>query len=504
HDSGPGNMLVLLGMGGSSLAPSVLFRAFGKQDGFPSLMVLDSTDPTRIRTVENAIDISKTLFLVSSKSGTTIETLSFFKYFWQQTGAKGAQFIAITDPNTPLALLASEKKFRDLFLNPADIGGRYSALSYFGMLPAALMGLDLDKLWDNARLMIDASHENILGLYHPGISLGALIGALSHEGRDKLTIYTSQSLVAFGDWVEQLIAESLGKERKGVIPVVNDKIGSPGEYVTDRLFVYLRVDDDPDIDEVDTAVRALREAGHPRATLRVPDKYAIAGEFFRWEFATAIAGYIMGLNPFDEPNVSEAKDITKEKLQFFADYGHLPPQNPVISGENTQLFSDETTMTPLLELCRAHGYNPHSRKEVLAAQFAGTHARDYFAFLCYFTPDDETDSAMQAIQQRLRKVTKRAVTIAYGPRYLHSTGQLHKGGADNGIFFLITTKNAPDIDIPSAAYSFGTLFTAQAAADMEALQKHQRRVIRLHIEDNLVAGLQKIMDAIKFVEDRRF
>jgi transaldolase / glucose-6-phosphate isomerase len=496
--------IVLLGMGGSSLAPEVLFRTFGRQEGFPALIVLDSTDPARIREVENSIDINKTLFIVSSKSGTTTETLSFYKYFWQQTGQKGEQFIAITDPDTPLAQLAQDNKFRDSFINPADIGGRYSALSYFGMVPAALIGLDLDRLWDNARLMITASHENIPGLYHPGISLGALIGALSLEGRDKLTIYATQSLSAFGDWSEQLVAESLGKERKGVIPVVSGKIGNPAEYVTDRLFVYLRVDDDTDVETMDAAVRALREAGHPRATLRVPDKYAIAGEFFRWEFATAIAGYVMEVNPFDEPNVAEAKEATKEKLEYFRENGHLPYQNPIISGEHTQLFTDETTVAPLRELCRAHGYDPNSRKEVLAAQFAGTHASDYFAFLCYFTPDAEARAKMEEVQQRLRNVTKRAVTVGYGPRYLHSTGQLHKGGANNGIFFLMTTKDADDIAIPGEPYSFGTLFKAQAAGDMDVLQRHYRRVIRLHIDDDLIAGLNKILDAIKFVEDRRF
>jgi transaldolase/glucose-6-phosphate isomerase len=496
--------VVLLGMGGSSLAPEVLFRTLGKQEGFPALIILDSTDPARIREVETAIDISKTLFIVSSKSGTTLETLAFFKYFWQQTGKKGSQFIAITDPDTPLAVLAEQHQFRDCFINPADIGGRYSALSYFGMLPAALIGLDLDKLWDNAKLMIEASHENIPGMYHPGISLGVLIGALCQEGRDKLTIYASQSLTAFGDWAEQLIAESLGKERKSVVPVANDKIGTPIEYVSDRLFVYLRVDDDADIDEMDAAVRALREAGHPRVTLRVPDKYAIAGEFFRWEFATAVAGYVLELNPFDEPNVAEAKEATQEKLAYYKEHKHLPHQNPIISGEHAQLFSDETTIAPLRELCRAHGYDPHSRTEVLAAQFAGTHAHDYFAFLCYFTPNPEALAVMHEIQQRLRNVTKRAVTIGYGPRYLHSTGQLHKGGANNGIFFQITAKNADDIAIPDEDYSFATLFNAQAAGDLEALQKHQRRVLRLHIDNDLITGLQKIIDAIKFVEDRRF
>ena len=500
----PFDHVVLLGMGGSSLAPEVLYRAFGKQDGFPELIVLDSTDPARIRVVENMIDIDNTLFVVASKSGTTLETISLYQYFWQQTDAKSHQFLAITDAETPLANLAQENQFRDLFINPTDIGGRYSALSYFGMVPAAIIGLDLDRLWDNARLMINASHENIPGMFHPGISLGAIIGAIAKEGRDKLTIYTTQSLSAFGDWAEQLIAESLGKDGKGVVPVVSGKIGNPAEYVTDRLFVYLRVDDDPDAETMDASVRALREAGHPRVTLRVPDKYAIAGEFFRWAYATAIAAYVLEVNPFDEPNVSEAKAATNEKLAYYQEHKHLPAQEPIISGEHTQLFSDETTVAPLRELCRAHGYDPNSRMEVLAAQFAGTHAGDYFAFLCYFTPDEAIAARMRNILEYIRKITKRAVTLGYGPRYLHSTGQLHKGGTNNGIYFLITTKDTPDVEIPGMDYGFSTLFNAQALGDMETLQKHKRRVIRLHIDDDLHMGLQKLFDAIKFVEDRRF
>ena len=496
--------VVLLGMGGSSLAPEVLYRTFGQQEGFPELLVLDSTDPARIQKIEECVDLEKTLFLVSSKSGTTVETLSFFQYFWQKTGEKGDQFIAITDPATRLAQWANDRKFRDCYENPPDIGGRYSALSYFGMVPAALIGLDLDRLWENARLMIDASHENIPGQFHPGISLGALIGALSGQGRDKITIYATNSLEAFGDWAEQLLAESLGKEGKGVIPVVGGTIGSPAEYVTDRLFVYLRVDDDADADGMDAAVAALRKAGHPRVTLRVPDRYAIAGEFFRWEFATAIAGYIMELNPFDEPNVSEAKDATNQKLAYFAQHGHLPYQTPIISTTNMKFYSDETTVEPLREMCRSHGYDPNSTIEVLAAQLAGTHAGDYFAFLCYCTPNKECETLMREIKQRIRHVTKRAVTLGYGPRYLHSTGQLHKGGANNGIFFQITTQSTQDLAIPGESYSFGTLYEAQAAGDLETLQQHQRRVIRLHILGDFHTGLQKILDAIKFVEDRRF
>lgn len=497
--------IVLMGMGGSSLAPEVLFKTFGRQEGFPDFIVLDSTDPARIRQIEARIDISKTLFLVASKSGGTIETLAFYRYFWQQTGENSEQFIAITDPDSQLAKIAEDKHFRDCFLNPPDIGGRYSALSYFGMLPAALMGLDLERLWDSARHMMTASHEAIPAQFHPGISLGVLIGVLAMQGRDKLSIYSTESLRAFGDWAEQLVAESLGKSGRGAVPIVNGKIRQPSSYVSDRLFVYLRVDDDADIDEISPKVRALRKAGHPRATLRVRDKYGIAGEFFRWEFATAIAGHIMKLNPFDEPNVSEVKEATNQKLAYFKEHGTLPEAEAVISGGRTQLYIDETTIAPLREMCYSHGYAPDSRKEVLAAQMAGTHAGDYFALLCYFTPGEEEAAMLAEIRKRLREATKRAVTLGFGPRYLHSTGQLHKGGANNGIFFQLThTPTVEDIAIPEQDYSFQTLFEAQAAGDLETLQKHNRRVIRLHIEDELMSGLKKILNAIKFVEERRF
>ena len=267
-------------MGGSSLAPEVFYLTFGSAEGYPKLIVLDSTDPDQVQAVEDEIDLSKTLFIVSSKSGGTVETLSFYKHFYEQTGSNGKQFIAITDPDSQLETLAHDNNFRDVFLNPADIGGRYSALSYFGMVPAALIGIDLDRLWDSSDTMMAASEDNIPASSHPGLTLGAVMGALAKEGRDKVSLYTSQSISSFGNWVEQLIAESVGKEGKGILPVVGATVGHPHDYVTDRLFVYLRVDDDEDVDKMDAGIRALREAGHPRITLRLPDKYAIAGEYF--------------------------------------------------------------------------------------------------------------------------------------------------------------------------------------------------------------------------------
>ena len=495
--------LVLLGMGGSSLAPEVLAETFGQQDGFPELTVLDSTDPARIRSVEASIELEKTLFVVASKSGGTIETLALDHYFWEQTGGAGEQFIIITDPGSPLEHIAQKAGVRDIFINPPDIGGRYSALSYFGMVPAALLGLDLAGLWDSADTMLQANSASIPSVHHPGLLLGATIGTLAKQGRDKVSLYTTESLTAFGSWAEQLLAESLGKEGRGALPVVGATIGRPHDYVSDRLFIYLRVDDDHDAIPTDTAIRALREAAHPRVTIRIPDRLAIAGEFVRWEYATAIAGMILELNPFDEPNVAEAKAATQSLLDIYQQKGALPAARPLMTRDSVDLYASPAALDPLRELCHQHGYDGSDVIQVIAAQLAGTQAGDYFAFLIYFTPDAEEERLIESIRRRLRHVTKRAVTIGYGPRYLHSTGQYHKGGGGNGVFWQLTAEPAPDLDIPGFSYSFGTLFAAQAAGDLQALQAHQRRAIRLQLRGDRRPGLEMLLTAIDFVEARR-
>jgi len=310
-------------------------------------------------------------------------------------------------------------------------------------------------------------------------------------------------LTSFGNWAEQLLAESLGKEGLGALPVVGATIGMPHDYVSDRLFVYLRVDNDPDVAENDAAIRALRAAGHPRVTIRVPEKNGIAGEFVRWEYATAVAGSLLGVNPFDEPNVTEAKEATKALLHVYKDTGRLPSDEPIMRREGLQIYADEATLEPLRELCQQHGYDGGDLVQVIAAQMAGTHAGDYFAFLVYFSPDSGEKRLIHHIQRRLRHVTKRAVTIGYGPRYLHSTGQYHKGGGDNGVFWQLTADPAPDLAIPGFDFSFGTLFSAQAAGDLQALHHHGRRAIRLHLTGDRSLGLGKLLTAIDFVESRR-
>ncbi|MDX1993534.1 MAG: bifunctional transaldolase/phosoglucose isomerase [bacterium] len=494
--------VVLLGMGGSSLAPEVLYQTFGQQEGFPALLMLDSTHPAQIKAIEDQIDPQKSLFIVASKSGGTVETASFQKYFYEKAGNDGSRFIAITDPGSQLEQTAKELHFRDTFLNPEDIGGRYSALSYFGMVPAALIGLDLDRFWNNALEMIRASADGIAAESHPGLVVGAVLGALAKQGRDKVAIFSSAGISTFGNWVEQLIAESTGKEGTGILPVVGATVGRPHDYSSDRLFVYLKLDGDPANAELSEGIKALREAGHPRVTLDLPDKYALAGEFFRWEYATAVAGKLLGINPFDEPNVTESKQNTTRLLDRFLIDGKLPQVEPIIAGENVQLYAGEGTMTPLRELCQAHGYDANSRTELLAAQITCAREGDYFAVLAYLPYAPEIADKLEEIRRRLRHVTRRAVTLGYGPRYLHSTGQLHKGGANNGIFFQITADIAQDLPIPRDPYSFGTLMQAQAAGDLEALQTHGRRAFRLHISGDLMAGLEKLLAAIKFVEDR--
>jgi transaldolase/glucose-6-phosphate isomerase len=495
--------VVLLGMGGSSLAPEVLSLTFGSAAGFPKLLMLDSTLPERVLEIERAVNLKRTLFIVASKSGSTIETKMFYEYFYDKTGKNGAQFIAITDPGSELAATATAAGFRDVFLNPEDIGGRYSALSYFGLVPAALIGLDLDALWESATAMVTASSDKIVAEQHPGAHLGAIIGALAQAGRDKLSLFTSPSIGSFGNWVEQLVAESTGKEGVGVVPVVGATAGMPHDYASDRLFVYLKVEDDPNNAELDERIKALREAGHPRVTLMVKDRYALGGEFFRWEYATAIAGKILGINPFDEPNVTESKENTGRLLKHYVEHGALPAQSPILTGAGVGLYAAETTLNPLRELCAQHGYNNGDVVQVLGAQIAGTMAGDYFALLAYLPPSEAVEEKLQLIRRRLRHVTLRAVTIGYGPRYLHSTGQLHKGGANNGVFFQFTHDDAEDAPIPGAPYSFKVLKDAQAAGDLEALNTHKRRALRVHLGRDVLGGLDVVLSAIDFVENRR-
>lgn len=495
--------VVLLGMGGSSLAPDVFSQTFGSAEGYPELRVLDSTNPDQIHALEASINLPRTLFIVSSKSGGTIETQAFYNYFYAKTGNRGEQFIAITDPGTVLAEEAKAKQFKDIFENPADIGGRYSALSYFGLVPAALIGVDLDQLWASAIDMMKACSPAIASQQNPGTYLGALMGAMALKGRDKVCIFTSPSIASFGNWVEQLVAESTGKDGKGIVPVVGASVGMPHDYASDRLFIYIKVQNDPGNAELDPQIRALREAGHPRLTLLVKDIYALGGEFFRWEYATAIAGKLLGVNPFDEPNVTESKQNTSRLLESFKENGRLPNVTPIAEKNGLKLFADKHSSGILGELAAQHNFDKTDMVHLLAAHLAGTMAGDYYALLAYLPTTPETDEALGEVRRRLRHVTKRAVTVGYGPRYLHSTGQLHKGGANTGVFLLLTADVNADADIPGMLFTFGVLSAAQAAGDFEALDAHKCRAIRLHLGKDITSGLAVLSQAIDLIETRR-
>ena len=494
--------VVLLGMGGSSLAPEVLYKTFGPQPGFPRLFVLDSTDPTYIQFIEQSVDLPHTLFVVASKSGGTIETDSLFRYFYEKTGGNGAQFLAITDPNTALEAEAQAKAFGHVFLNPPDIGGRYSALSYFGMVPAALMGLNLNRLFASADRMMKACGAKIAGKDHPGVTLGAMMAVIGQKGQDKLTIQTSPSISALGAWIEQLVAESTGKEGRGLLPVVGATVGRPHDFATDRLFVYLRVEGDQNGD-TDSRLTALKGAGQPVITLHLEDAWQVAGEFFRWEFATAVAGRVMGINPFDEPNVTESKRNTSRLLEHYAAHGSLPSLEPWRTENGIALFANDENRRLITEQCAHHGLDAQSIEHLLAALVNGTAAGDYIALLAYVPMLDEHQASLEEIRRRLRHVTRRAVTLGYGPRYLHSTGQLHKGGANNGVFLQITWDDPVELPIPGQPYPFGVLFDAQADGDLEALQAKSRRVVRLHAGPDVGAALKLLAQAVELAGSRR-
>ncbi len=454
---------VLMGMGGSSLAPEVFRQTFGASSGALDVHVLDTTDPAAIIALEKAIDIRKTVFIVASKSGTTLETLSHYRHFWQQAGQKGGQFIAITDPGTPLAEEATRRGFRRSFLNPPDIGGRYSALSYFGLVPAALGGVDLSGLLDRAATMTQACSPSVPIGENPGAWLGAVFAEASKVGRDKITVVAPSSLQSFGVWAEQLIAESTGKEGKGLVPVADEALGAPEVYGDDRLFVRLAL---PGDDDEPSALAALSKAGHPVVTLKLSDPLAIGAEFFRWEYAIAVAGAILGINVFDQPNVQEAKDLTRKVLSE----GNPPTVGEGIRWAGQQGATLEAAIQTLLGQVRAG---------------------DYVALLAFIAPSAEHDRALNAIRLAIRDKYRVATTVGYGPRYLHSTGQLHKGGPNTGVFLQLVGDDPVDLPIPGETFSFGVLKQAQALGDFQALRNHGRRVLRIQARD-VAQGLVKI------------
>ncbi|HEY3027681.1 MAG TPA: hypothetical protein VGJ55_16150 [Pyrinomonadaceae bacterium] len=492
--------VMLFGMGGSSLCPEVFRRTFGRREGFPELLVLDTTDPDTIADLGSRADPDGTLFVVSSKSGTTIEPLSFYQYFHEAVRAvvstetfptnPGANFIAITDPGTLMERIATEAYFRRVFLNPPDIGGRYSALSYFGTVPAALMGLDVREMLSRAVAAMDACSTSVTIRDNQGLRLGCVLGAMARAGRDKLTLVTGAEISSLGLWIEQLIAESTGKEGRGIIPIAGELLGPPENYGNDRVFVAMHAGE---LDhETDIKLQALESAGHPVVRRALSAPLDLAAEFFIWEFATAVAGALLAINPFDQPNVQESKDNTNRLLDEFKSKGSLPEQHLVAAADGLKVYG----APPAADSASPAGPVPPP-DAVIRDHFARAKPGDYIALLAYIQETEVHDRLLQAMRTRLGSRFHVATTTGYGPRFLHSTGQLHKGGPDSGLFVQLTCDAKTDLAIPGEPYTFGVLRQAQALGDFSSLQSKGRRAIRIHLGRDVVAGLKNLLEIVE-------
>ena len=490
---------LLMGMGGSSLAPDVFQKIFGAKEGYLNLTVLDSTDPGAVLTVAKKLNPATTVYIASTKSGGTVETLSFLKYFYNLTLEKvgtenvGRHFIAITDPGSNLENMAKELHFRHTFLNDPNIGGRYSVLSYFGLVPAGVQGIDLHELLENAAEMAcncEAANCPVAG-NNTGAQLGVVLGNMVLQGRDKLTLILSPGIAPFGAWVEQLIAESTGKEGTGILPVVGEKVLNPDEYAADRLFVYLRLGDDHTFE---AHVNALVKAGFPLVQIDLKDRYALGGEFFRWEMATVIAGHLLKINPFDQPNVEAAKDLARKMVAAYHKEGALPKLKPSLQTGDIMVYGAEkaTSLQEAIDgfLCEADLGDEHGK------------GRSYVALQAFVQPTKETDTSLEKLRGIIQKKYRLATTVGYGPRFLHSTGQLHKGDGGKGLFIQITTDVTQDAPIPDKAgetdssMTFAVLIAAQALGDRQALLDAHRRVIRFKFAGSPAQGLDKLAEAL--------
>jgi len=488
---------LLLGMGGSSLCPEVLRKSFGIIDSHPDLHVLDSTDSQQIRSRERTIDIPKTLFFVSSKSGTTLEPNIFKQYFFQRANEvvgetdAGSHFVAITDPGSKLRQEAEHDRFRKIFLGDPSIGGRYSALSDFGMAPAAAMGIDVAKFLGSADEMVRACGADVAPKNNPGVILGAILGTAHNQGRDKITIITSPGIYDLGAWLEQLIAESTGKNGKGLIPVDSESIGAPEVYGDDRLFVYLRLESAPDAAE-DAAIADLQQSGQPMVIISVADVYDLGQEFFRWEFATAVAGSIIGINPFDQPDVEASKLATKKLTEEYERTGSLPKEVPFFEADGIKLFADEKNLNDLNLFA-----GKSSLLGYLKAHLDRLKPSGYFALLAYIQMNDEYEELLQIARHAVRDQKRVATCLGFGPRFLHSTGQAYKGGPNTGVFLQVTCDDESDLPVPNQKYTFGLVKAAQARGDFEVLAEHGRRVLRVHLGADVTKGLRTLEDIIR-------
>ncbi len=479
------NHVVLLGMGGSSLAPEVFFRTYGSKEGYPTLSILDSTHPSSVKEVFDKYDLSKTCFIVASKSGGTIETMSFFYTFYDAvkkiSDEPGKHFISITDPASGLEKLSKENNFRKIFSTPSEVGGRFSALTFFGLLPQALIGMDLTSFLNNAKEITDSCKPNVSVNENPGMYLGALIAELAKEGKDKLTFFASPSVSSFPVWVEQLIAESTGKEDIGILPVADEEFISVSNYNQDRVFVFLRLDGDNN-SSIDKIKEELSLAGFPVIIVNMTNKYNLAKEFYRWEMATAIAGAAFKINPFDQPNVQLAKTMAMESLNAYKQTGKLPEDKEKLTEGSLSIFADETEST----------------LKAFVSKFLGNiKSGDFIAINAFIPMNSITENLLQEIRTKLNKQYKAATVLGFGPRFLHSTGQFHKGGTNSGYFIEITSSIPEDFEVAGQGYSFGVLVTAQALGDLKALQNKQRRVIRINLNSSIEEGLKELLENLK-------
>lgn len=489
---------LLLGMGGSSLCAEVMKMTFGKSKGYPELHVLDSTDPAQIKAVEGKVNLATTLFIVSSKSGGTLEPNIFKQYFFNRVqrliGPKetAQRFIAITDRGSGLQQAAEADGFRHLYFGLASIGGRYSALSNFGMVPAAVMGVDVVQILERAEEMVEACSSYVPVEENPGLVLGTILGVLANHGRDKVTIVVSPGLAALGAWLEQLLAESTGKAGKGIIPVDGEAVGTPDVYGDDRVFVYIRLQSGPEQSQ-DAAVEGLERAGQPVVRISVADRYDLGQEFFRWEFATAVAGSIMGLNPFNQPDVEASKVATKHITDEYERAGALPVESPALEEEGVRLYADPSYVDIL---AAGMGKSP-SLRNYLTAHLNQLAAGDYFALLAYIEMNAAHEARLQCIRHIVRAQTRVATCLGFGPRFLHSTGQAYKGGPNSGVFLQITCEDAADLPVPGQRYTFGVVKAAQARGDFHVLAERGRRVLRVHLGSDVTAGLATLKAAVE-------
>jgi transaldolase / glucose-6-phosphate isomerase len=486
---------LLLGMGGSSLCPEVWKETFGALAGHPELVVLDSTDPAQVQAAEDGVDLARTLFVVASKSGSTLEPNIFKAHFFEKArgvlgpGA-GRHFIAITDPGSHLEKEAQADGFRQIFAGVKTIGGRYSALSHFGMVPAAIMGLDTERLLDEADRMLHACNPGVPAAENPGLVLGTILGVLANRGIDKLTIVTSPGLYDLGAWLEQLVAESTGKEGKGIIPVDREHLAAPGAYGEDRLFAYLRLDDAPDAAQ-DAGVDALEKAGRPVVRINVATRYDLAEEFVRWEIATAIAGSVMKINPFNQPDVEASKVATRAITTEYEKTGKLPSEAPFFEEGGIRLFADARNEKALT----AGG--DRSLTGILKSHLGRLGRGDYFALLAYVHMKRPHEERLQAIRHRVRDRKAVATCLGFGPRFLHSTGQAYKGGPNTGVFLQVTADDAKDLPVPGQRYTFGVVKAAQARGDFQVLAERERRALRVHLGPDVEAGLRALEAAVE-------